>query len=190
MTFPACDAPAAASAVSGVVAIDAAVRRAQRGDVAAFEHVYKAHAPAIHQLCRRMCGDDRLARELVQDVFVRAWERMPSFRGESGFGTWLHRLAVNVVLGQLRSRARHTDRFVTISEVSSATRSPEYRAGARIDLEAALARLPERTRTVFLLHDVYGYSHDEIAASMGMAAATSRVQLWRAHRALIRLLDR
>jgi RNA polymerase sigma-70 factor, ECF subfamily len=177
-------------AVNGVVADEDAVRRAQRGDVLAFEHVYKAHAPAIHQLCRRMCGDDRLARELVQDVFVRAWERMPTFRGESAFATWLHRLAVNVVLGQRRSRARSTDRLVTISESSSTTRPPDHESDARIDLEAALVRLPERARTVFLLHDVYGYSHDEIAATTGMAAATSRVQLWRAHRALIRLLDR
>jgi RNA polymerase sigma-70 factor (ECF subfamily) len=176
--------------VNGVVERDDAVRRAQRGELAAFEQVYKTHAPAIHQLCRRMCGDDRLARELVQDVFVRAWGRLPTFRGESAFATWLHRLAVNVVLGQLRSRARHTDRLVTITETSSATRSPEHGADARIDLEAALSRLPDRARTVFLLHDVYGYSHDEIAATTGMAAATARVQLWRAHRALMRLLGR
>jgi len=176
--------------VSGVVRLDDAVRRAQRGDAAAFEHVYKTHAPAIHQLCRRMCGDDRIARELVQDVFVRAWERLSSFRGESAFGTWLHRLAVNVVLGQLRSGTRHAGRLSAITETSSAIRSPESGADARIDLEAALTRLPERARTVYLLHDVYGYSHDEIASATGMAAATSRVQLWRAHRALMRLLDR
>src|SRR5215470_7740374 len=93
-------------------AIDEVVRRAQQGDVAAFESIYRTHAPPIHALCRRMIGDEREARDLVQDVFVRAWQRLPTFRGQSALATWLHRLAVNVVLEQMRSAKRDALRFI------------------------------------------------------------------------------
>jgi len=168
----------------------AVVRRAQQGDVAAFEVLYRSHAPAIHALCRRMLGNDRDARELVQDVFVRAWEKLESFRGQSSLATWLHRLAVNVVLHHLRTVKRESLRMLDdTDDISLATRSPATGLDAGIDVDRALARLPAGARTVFVLHDIHGYSHEEIAQMTGIAAGTARAQLWRARRALTRLLD-
>lgn len=165
------------------------VRRAQAGDVAAFESLYRTHSPAIYLLCRRMARDEHEARELLQDAFVRAWERLPSFRGESGVGTWLHRLAVNVVLGRFRTDRRRE--LVPLTDDLQAPRIRGAAAGAddRIDLDAAIARLPNGARTVLVLHDVCGYSHDEIAEMTGIAAGTARAQLWRARRALLSLLS-
>lgn len=167
---------------------DELVRRAQRGDVGAFEALYRIHAPAAHALCRRMLGDEHEARERLQDVFVRAWERLPSFRGESSLATWLHRLAVNVVLERLRATRRERARHVDVAaDAFGASRDGD--ADARMDLESALARLAPGAREVFVLHDVYGYSHDEIAGLVGIAPATARVQLWRARRTLMRILE-
>ncbi len=169
---------------------DDVVRRAQAGDVAAFESLYRAHAPAIYLLCRRMTRDDRDAAELVQDAFVRAWERLPSFRGESAVSTWLHRLAVNVVLNRLRSERRRE--LTPLSDDLPAPRAAGSALGAddRIDLDAAISRLPTGARTVFVLHDMCGYSHEEISDLTGIAAGTARAQLWRARRALLSLLER
>jgi len=168
----------------------AVVRRAQQGDVAAFEVLYRSHAPAIHSLCRRMLGNDRDACELVQDVFVRAWEKLESFRGQSSLATWLHRLAVNVVLHHLRTVKRESLRMLDdTDDISLATRSPATGLDAGIDVDRALTRLPAGARTVFVLHDIHGYSHEEIAQMTGIAAGTARAQLWRARRALTRLLD-
>ncbi|HMA23661.1 MAG TPA: RNA polymerase sigma factor [Gemmatimonadaceae bacterium] len=168
---------------------DDLVRRAQQGDVGAFETLYRIHAPAAYAVCRRMLGNDDEARELLQDVFVRTWERLPSFRGESSLDTWLHRLAVNVVLERLRGSKRDAGRHADLSD-DAIGRSPEADVDARMDLDTALATLPDGARKVFVLHDVYGYSHDEIASLTGIAPATARVQLWRARRALMRVLER
>ena len=176
--------PSAAS--SGT--IDDVVRRAQHGDVQAFESLYRAHSPAIYALCRRMIGDEREARDLVQDVFVRAWQRLPTFRGQSALATWMHRLAVNVVLEQLRSTKRDVARFIEDPDHDAMPARPAS-IEARMDLESAVAKLPTGARTVFVLHDVHGYSHDEIAEMTGIAAGTARAQLFRARRALMRLLD-
>src|SRR5262249_35816310 len=142
-------------------AVDDVVRRAQTGDVEAFETLYRSHCAPIFALCRRMIGDEHAARDLVQDVFVRAWQRLPTFRGQSALGTWLHRLAVNVVLEQLRSTKRELARFIDDDADDSLPARPSS-PDARIDLDRALAKLPTGARTVFVLHDVHGYSHDEI----------------------------
>jgi RNA polymerase sigma-70 factor (ECF subfamily) len=168
--------------------VDDVVRRAQTGDIEAFETLYRTHCAAIFALCRRMIGDEQAARDLVQDVFVRAWQRLPSFRGQSALGTWLHRLAVNVVLEQLRSTKRELARFIDDDGDDSLPARPSS-PDARIDLDRAVAKLPTGARTVFVLHDVHGYSHDEIAQMTGIAAGTARAQLFRARRALMRLLD-
>lgn len=170
---------------------DDVVRRAQQGDVDAFEHLYRAHAPAVHSLARHMLGNDDAARETVQDIFVRAWERLGSFRGESAFGTWLHRVGLNVILNQLRVVRREVHRFSDDEPDDGATvfRSPDSGVEARIDLDAAIARLPAGARTVFVLHDIEGYAHDEIARMLGLAPGTIRAQLWRARRQLMRYLD-
>jgi RNA polymerase sigma-70 factor (ECF subfamily) len=167
--------------------IDDVVRRAQNGDVQAFESLYREHSSAVYALCRRMVGDEQQARELVQDVFVRAWQRLPSFQGHSALGTWLHRLAVNVVLEHLRSIKRDTARFV--DDADEVPLMGGSRPDIQIDIDRAVAQLPTGARTVFVLHDVEGYSHDEIAQMTGIAAGTARAQLWRARRALMRLLE-
>lgn len=180
----------AAAKANEVVAIDDLVRRAQAGDVDAFETLYRTHATAVLALCRRMVRDDNEARELLQDAFVRAWEKLTSFKGQSAFATWLHRLAVNVVLERLRTTRRDTNRLV--NEDDEAVFGGQSNAAdleTRMDLENALAKLPQGSRIVFVMHDMEGYSHDEIAQVTGTAAATSRVQLWRARRALMRLMS-
>jgi len=170
--------------------IDDVVRRAQQGDVEAFESLYRTHAAAIYALCRRMTDDEREARDLVQDVFVRAWERLTSFRGQSSLGTWLHRLGVHVVLERIRSTKRDAARLIEGDDSTFGSHSSAPAIDASIDLDAALVHLPAGARTVFVLHDMEGYSHDEIALMTGIAAGTARAQLWRARRALMRLLER
>lgn len=169
---------------------DDVIRRARQGDVDAFEQLYHAHAPAVHALARRMLGSEGAAREMVQDVFVRAWERLGSFRGESAFGTWLHRVGVNLILNQLRVAKRDVARFTDEESDDGAptTGSPGGGIEARIDLDTAIARLPAGARTVFVLHDIEGYAHDEIAQMLGLAPGTIRAQLWRARRQLMRHL--
>jgi RNA polymerase sigma-70 factor (ECF subfamily) len=166
------------------------VRRAQRGDVDAFEELYRAHAGRVLSLCRRMVGDEARARELVQDIFVRAWEALPSFRGQSALGTWLHRLAVNLVLASMRRAGRDDERMVGADDELGAVDSLADRVDSQIDLDAALLLLAPGARVVFVLHDIEGYSHEEIAQMTGIAAGTARAQLWRARRALMRRLDR
>lgn len=179
-----------ATAIPGNAAsVDDLVRRAQQGDVAAFESLYRSHAGAIYTLCWRMTGDDGEARELVQDVFVRAWERLTTFRGQSSLATWLHRLGTNVVLERIRAGKREALRLIDNSTVELEDRATDRDVDTRMDLDRALIELPAGARAVFLLHDIEGYSHDEIAAMTGIAPGTARAQLWRARRALIRLLD-
>ncbi len=169
--------------------IDDAVHRAQRGDVAAFETLYRSHAPAIFALCRRMIGDEQEAKDLMQDIFVRAWERLTTFRGQSSLATWLHRLGTNVVLERMRSTKRDALRLIDSDDSTLAVFERDPQLDVRIDLDAALVHLPGGARTVFVLHDVQGYSHDEIAKMTGIAPGTARAQLCRARRALMKLLD-
>lgn len=167
------------------------VARARSGDMEAFERLYHAHAPAMLALCRRMLGSRRDPSDVVQDIFVRVWERLPSFRGDSSLATWLHRLGVNVILDALRAAQRDAlqladDVAAEVIDVREEARARD--ATGQLDLEVALDRLPAGARTVLVLHDVEGYSHDEIARMTGIAPGTSRAQLWRARRQLARLL--
>jgi RNA polymerase sigma-70 factor (ECF subfamily) len=179
--------PSPAKALAAVDRTRDAVRRAQQGDVGAFEEIYAATAPTVYRLCRRMCGDDREATELVQDVFVRAWERLITFQGHSALATWLHRLAVNLVLERLRVSRRESARLVRGDDSSFGAGWPEP-MDIRLDLDAALASLARGPRAVFVLH-LEGYSHEEIARMMGIAVGTARAQLWRARRLLARRLE-
>ena len=171
------------------------VARVRRGDVDAFEALYKAHAGRIHALCLRLTADPAQARELTQDVFVKAWEALPEFRGDASMTTWLHRIAVNAMLME-RRRSRRRDARVSLADDdaddASAARqgstAPPDVASA-IDLERAVATLPPGVRRAFVLHDVEGYSHDEIADMTGLAAGTIRAQLHRARQLLIRILS-
>lgn len=179
---PAAEVPAVA---------DLTVRRAQEGDAAAFEQLYRDNVGRVHALCLRLCGDSTRAEELTQDVFVRAWERLGSFQGKSAFSTWLHRLAVNVVLGERRSEGVRVHRIFgtdTPEAYESPTRAPD--PGVAMDLERAIALLPPGARSVFVLHDVEGYKHEEIANMHGSAVGTCKAQLHRARRLLREALGR
>ena len=165
------------------------VDRAIGGDVDAFEELYRQLVGRVHGLCLRMCGNRSLAEELTQEAFVRAWQKLSSFRGESAFSTWMHRLTVNVVLGHQRSAGRRQARETAAGAQwygeGSFTRE---RPGVTMDLERAIAGLPKRARTVFVLHDVEGYKHSEIAQVAGMAVGTSKAQLSRARQLLRKAL--
>ncbi|MCP4658420.1 MAG: RNA polymerase sigma factor [bacterium] len=169
-------------------AVDPWVERAQAGDTGAFEEIYRQHVGRVYALCLRMSGDPGEATELTQDAFVRAWEKLDTFHGSSAFSSWLHRLTVNVVLGRWRARGRQRERVVAIDEVVAGgggrdpLQVPERRDA--IDLERAIAALPTGARTVFVLHDVEGYGHKEIAEMTGLATGTSKAQLHRARRLL------
>ena len=162
---------------------------AASGDTAAFERVYSAHVPRVHGLARRMAGPEA-ADELTQDVFVRVWQKLGTFRGESSFGTWLHRLAVNVIVERFRTLGVKRDRFVADSEpVLEVTPAPvRARPDLAMDLDAAIAELPDGARTIFVLHDVEGYRHEEIATMLGISSGTSKSQLHRARQTLRALL--
>lgn len=169
------------------VPIDVTVRRAQQGDPDAFGTLYDAHAGRVYALCLRLAGDPGRATELAQDVFVRAWERLDSFRGESAFGTWLHRLAVNVVFQEGRADRRRRQRVTLGEDLGTPTPDAPGRGnepGVRLDLERAVAALPNLLREVFVLHDVEGYQHGEIAALLGLPVGTCRSHLFRARRQL------
>jgi RNA polymerase sigma-70 factor, ECF subfamily len=161
------------------------------GDPDAFEAVYRRHVGRVFALCLRMAGDRRDAEELTQDVFVRAWEKLPGFRGESTLGTWLHRLAVNVVLEKTRGDLRRTRRVETTDDVAAlATIALDGSPEDRMDIEQAIAALPPGARSVFVLHEIEGYRHDEIARLTGTAVGTLRAQLHRARQLLMEALGR
>ena len=155
------------------------IARAASGDVAAFERLYRAHVARIHSLTRRMAGH-REAEELTQDVFVRAWMKLSSFRGESAFSTWLHRLAVNVVIERFRARQSKRSRWVDDETALERAEVGPGESAARLDLEAALEELPPGARNVFVLHDIEGHTHQEIGDLLGVTAGTSKAQLHRA----------
>ena len=161
------------------------VDKARAGDQLAFEKLYRSHCDRIYGLCWRMCGGDRaLAEDMVQEAFVRAWNKLHLFKGESKFGTWLHRLAVNVVLSDRRIRVKRLKREREFSDDVERVMVGERDvfAGLRKDLEAAIAGLPERARTVLVLYDIEGYQHNEIAEMTGMAVGSSKAQLHRARK--------
>ena len=167
------------------------VRLAQQGDVAAFERLYRENVDRIYALCLRMSGDAAKAQELAQDVFVRAWQKLNGFEGKSAFSTWLHRLAVNVVLGNRRAEGIRIARVFGTDDLE-AYETPIRPAdpGQALDLERAVATLPPGARTVFVLHDVEGYKHEEIAELHGIAVGTCKAQLHRARRLLREALER
>jgi RNA polymerase sigma-70 factor (ECF subfamily) len=165
------------------------IRRAQAGDAGAFRALYEAHVGRVHALCLRLSGDRREAEELTQDVFVRVWERLETFRGDSAFSTWLHRLAVNAVLTARRSAARRHRRVRTDATAPDAPGASRD-VGTIMDLERAIAGLPEGCRSVFVLYDVEGWRHDEIAAELRIAVGTCKAHLFRARRLLREALDR
>ena len=167
----------------------ALVERAQRADSAAFEALYRMHIDKVYGLCLRMTGNAAEAEDCAQDAFIQAWNKLDKFRGDSAFGTWMHRVAVNTVLGRMRKSKREHDRIQAVSDVMNAPDSIGDSSSIR-DLEEAINNLPRGARHVFVLHAVYGYSHDETGGMLGIAAGTSKAQLHRAKRLLVQLLDK
>jgi RNA polymerase sigma-70 factor (ECF subfamily) len=166
------------------------VRRAKAGDVLAFERLYEDNVRQVYALCYRMAGRDR-AEELTQDVFVRAWQKLGSFRGDSALATWLHPLTVNLFYSDLRARRRHTDRIMATDDLTPHEPAlPPVAKDIGLDLDRALEGLPPGARQVFVLHDTYGYKHHEIAQMTGIAVGTSKAQLHRARRLLREGLSR
>ena len=161
------------------------VSRAREGDLAAFEALYRKHVRRVYALCLRLSGNAALAEELTQEAFVRAWKKLAQFRGESAFSTWLHPLVVNVALAERRSRrSREAHTFLTDDIAVYDRAALAIDPGERLDVEHAVASLPAGARAVFVLHDVEGYRHDEIAEMTGVTVGTSKAQLHRARQLL------
>jgi RNA polymerase sigma-70 factor (ECF subfamily) len=158
----------------------ALVERARRGDASAQRQLYESHVERIYRLTFRLTGLEHLARELTQDTFVRAFASLDGFRGESAFGTWLHTIAVSVSLNELKRRKRESARAAPLDEALTMSRTaPLSDPILRERLMAAVNDLPEGCRTVFMMHDAEGYTHEEIAASLGVTTGTSKAQLSR-----------
>jgi RNA polymerase sigma factor (sigma-70 family) len=165
------------------------VRRAQAGDLAAFERLYRATVGLVHALCVRAVGDRSRAEDLVQDVYVRAWRKLSSFRGESAFATWLARLTVNLAFSERRGWARRQAAAIAADDLEAlAGSTPASHPGTHVDLERAIAALPPGARAAFVLHDVHGYAHAEIASLTGTSVGTSKAQLHRARKLLREVL--
>jgi RNA polymerase sigma-70 factor (ECF subfamily) len=155
------------------------VARAAAGDAGAFEALYRTHLPRVHSLVRRMTAG-RDADELTQDVFVRLWQKLGTFRGDSSFATWLHRLAVNVVIERFRTDQARRARLHDGEDIFEMLAGPAQTRDLGMDFEAALEKLPDGAREIFVLHDVEGYKHHEIATLLEISAGTSKAQLHRA----------
>jgi RNA polymerase sigma-70 factor (ECF subfamily) len=164
------------------------VALAASGDGRAFERLYRGHVARIHSLARRMASPDA-ADDLTQEVFVRAWRKLGTFRGEAAFGSWLYRLAVNLILAQRQTRSServYYDAGAALETTPAGASEPEL----ALDFEDAIARLPDGARQVFVLHDMAGYKHEEIAALLGIVVGTSKSQLHHARMALRGYLER
>lgn len=159
------------------------VALAVAGDTRAFERLYRRHEVRIHTLCHRMVGPE-LSEDVMQDVFVRAWQKLDLFRGKSAFGTWLYRLAINVCLARREKAGKRRERFRSDEVALERARAPRLTTDHRMDLDRAVDRLPERARQVFVLHDVEGFKHREIGEMLGIATGTSKSQLHEARMAL------
>ena len=183
---------AVSNAVRVTMADSTDVALAAGGDRQAFERLYRTHANRVFSLCARMSGSRARGEELTQDVFVRTWEKLPQFRGESAFSTWLHRLAVNVVLNARKSEGKQASRTnesdVDDERWDEVARAPLYIE--RMDLTEAISKLPAGARKIFVLHDVEGYKHEEIAEMLGITSGGSKAQLHRARLLLREALER
>lgn len=164
------------------------LERARRSDERAFESLYRLHVDRVYGLCLRMTGNAAEAEDCAQDAFIQAWRQLDRFRGESSFSTWLHRIAVNAVLGRMRKSRREQDRLRAVAETDDGPAAVGDSSGMR-DLERAMQELPSGARHVFVLYAVYGYSHDETGEMLGIASGTSKAQLHRARRLLAQQLN-
>lgn len=176
-----------------------AIRLAQQGDPAAFERIYRLHSRRVYALCLRMVGNTAEAEDLTQEAFLQLFRKIQTFRGESAFSTWLHRLAVNVVLMRLRKKSLPATSLEEATEPDEETGGPRKDFGApdllltgsidRLNLRRAIDQLPPGYKTVFVLHDIQGYEHNEIAEIMDCSIGNSKSQLHKARMRLRELLQ-
>jgi len=163
------------------------VERAQQADTSAFEKLYGLHVDKVYGLCLRMTGNAAEAEDCTQEAFIQAWNKLSKFRGDSAFSTWIHRIAVNSVLGRMRKSRREQDRVLAVTDISPVPETVGDNGNFE-DLQQAVDDLPAGARHVFVLHAVYGYSHDETGEMLGIATGTSKAQLHRAKRLLAQQL--
>jgi RNA polymerase sigma-70 factor (ECF subfamily) len=157
------------------------IARATAGDASAERALYDAHVDRVYRLAFRMAGSDDLAQDFTQDAFIRAFARLKEFRGDSSFGTWMHSITVSVSLNGLRKVKRLRTREVDMNEgLAVAHNAREAEPDLKIRMRQAIDALPEGYRTVFVMHDVEGFTHEEIAAALGVQPGTSKAQLFRA----------
>jgi RNA polymerase sigma-70 factor (ECF subfamily) len=172
------------------------IRLAQQGDAAAFESLYQSHNRRVYSLCLRMVGNTAEAEDLTQEAFLQLFRKISTFRGESAFSTWLHRLAVNVVLMKLRKKSGKETSLEQVTDPDEESGTPRRDFGTldirlsgsldRVNLQRAVEQLPPGYKAVFVLHDVQGFEHNEIAEIMGCSIGNSKSQL---HKARMRLRD-
>lgn len=160
------------------------VAKAQRGDLREFEWLYRRYLPQVYGLCRRMLESTEEAEDMTQRVFLRAWQRISEFGGSGAFGGWLRRMAVNLMIDERRARWRED--MVELPE--EGLPAPTASVGERVDLERAVAALPTGARRVLVLHDMEGFTHEEIGELLGVTAGTTKTQLHRARKALRKVL--
>lgn len=167
------------------------IARARQGDRDAARALYDAHARRVHRLVFRLCGDEEMARDFTQDTFIRVFQRLSTFRGESAFGTWVHRIAVTVTLNGLRKEKRRAQRSTSLDAIGEAPApSREIEPDLRARLASAIEGLPESCRTSVVLHDIEGYTHSEIAGMLGIAEGTSKARLFDARARLRKALSK
>jgi len=159
------------------------IARVKQNDVQAFEQLYRLHSGRVYALCIRLTANRALAEEFAQEAFARAWQKIHSFRGDSAFSSWLYRLTTNLVLSSLRKKQL---RQVSIDDIGEADNPIEKQldTGNIRDMEQAIMKLPDGARKIFVLHDIEGYQHNEIADMTGLAIGTSKTQLHRARKLL------
>ena len=178
------------STISNAAADEKAwIRQAQESDARAFESLYRMHVDKVYGLCLRMTGNVSEAEDCTQEAFILAWNKLEKFRGDSAFSTWLHRIAVNAVLGRIRKSQREHDRIQAVADAEP-KRVETGDTGELRDLANAVNRLPEGARHVFVLYAVYGYSHEEAGKMLDIAVGTSKAQLHRARRLLVQQLEK
>jgi RNA polymerase sigma-70 factor (ECF subfamily) len=175
-----------------------AIRLAQQGDAAAFETIYEMHSRRVYSLCLRMIGDPAEAEDLTQEAFLQVFRKIHTFRGESAFASWLHRLTANIVLMRFRKKRPVAVSLDEMIRPDDEKDRPTFEIGApdmrltglfdRVNLRAALERLPDGYKSMFLLHDVHGYEHNEIATMLGCSVGNSKSQLHKARKRLRELL--
>ena len=165
------------------------IEKAKQGDIGAFEELYRFHVGRVYATCLRLSGDPDRAEEITQDVFLRLWQKIQTFKGQSAFSSWLHRISIHLVIDRMRWEQRRT-KWERVSDDLESYPMPKRESSpeTKLALEAAVASLPPGARIAFVLHDIQGYRHEEIAEMAGIASGTSKAQLHRARRLLRKIL--